>query len=71
MDGRTDLYNDEIVNKWLKVVRVEDGWQDILNEYEVNLILIKSQSMLDHTLALSPDWVAIYRDTISVLYEQK
>ena len=39
VDGRTDLYNDEIVNQWLKVVRVEDGWQDTLNEYGVNLIL--------------------------------
>ena len=71
VDGRTDLYNDEIVNQWLKVVRVEDGWQDNLNEYGVNLVLIESQSMLDRTLMLSSDWVAIYRDKISVLYERE
>jgi hypothetical protein len=71
VDGRTDLYNDEIVNQWLKVVRVEDGWQDILEEYGINLVLIETDSMLDRTLALDPAWVPIYQDTISVLYKRK
>ena len=52
VDGRTDLYNDEIINKWLSVVRVEDGWQDILEEYDINLVLIEPGSMLDRTLAI-------------------
>ena len=71
VDGRTDLYNDEIINKWLSVVRVEDGWQDILEEYGINLVLIEPRSTLDRTLALDPAWAPIYQDAISILYQRK
>jgi hypothetical protein len=71
VDGRTDLYNDEIINKWLTVVRVEDGWQDILKGYGINLVLIEPRSMLDRTLALDSAWAPIYRDAISNIYQRK
>lgn len=71
VDGRTDLYDDEIINKWLTVARVEDGWQDILDEYGVNLVLIEPRSMLDRTLAVDPAWSPIYEDAISILYQRK
>jgi hypothetical protein len=71
VDGRTDLYNDEIVNKWLTVVRADEGWQEILEEYGVNLVLIETSSTLDRTLAANPAWVPIYQDKISILYERK
>ena len=71
VDGRTDLYDDEIINEWLKVVRVEDGWQDILEEYRINLVLIEPGSMLDRTLAIDPAWDPVYQDDISVLYQRK
>ncbi len=41
IDGRTDLYNDEIIEMWLQVVRAEAGWDEILDEWEVNLVLIE------------------------------
>jgi hypothetical protein len=71
VDGRTDLYNDEIINKWLTVVRVDDGWQDILEEYGINLVLIEPRSMLDRTLALDIAWDPVYQDAISILYQRK
>ena len=71
VDGRTDLYNDKIINKWLTVVRVDSSWQDILEEYGVNLVLIEPRSMLDRTLAVDPAWTPIYQDTISILYQRK
>jgi hypothetical protein len=71
VDGRTDLYSDEIINKWLTVVRVEDGWQEILEEYDINLVMIEPGSMLDRTLANDRVWEQVYRDTISVIYQRQ
>lgn len=71
VDGRTDLYNDEIINKWLTVARVEYGWQDILEEYKINLVMIEPGSMLDRTLASEQAWEPVYRDTISIIYQRQ
>jgi hypothetical protein len=71
VDGRTDLYNDEIINKWITVVRVDDGWQDILQEYDINLVLIEPDSLLDRTLIQEQSWEAVYRDGISVIYQRR
>lgn len=30
IDGQTDFYGSELVNEYLTALRVQDGWQDIL-----------------------------------------
>jgi hypothetical protein len=71
VDGRTDLYNDELITKWLTVVSGDVGWQSILEEYAINLILIEPESILNRTLPLDPDWASIYQDSISILYQRR
>jgi hypothetical protein len=36
VDGRTDLYNDEIIGQWSQVVRAEEGWQEVLARWDVH-----------------------------------
>lgn len=71
VDGRTDLYNDFVIEEWLKVARGEDGWQKILNHYGVNLILVEKNSILDKILKDSFDWNEVYQDTKAVLYRKQ
>ena len=71
VDGRTDLYNDEIIGEWLKVVQVQNDWEDILSEYKVRMILIENDSSLDKALREQIGWVAIYRDKLAVIFEKE
>lgn len=71
IDGRTDLYSDEVVGDWLQVMRAESGWQDILSNYDVNLILIENGAMLDRILETDPSWVLIYEDILAVIYQTR
>lgn len=32
VDGRTDLYNEDLLEEWLQVVRIGGGWQGVLNK---------------------------------------
>ncbi len=41
VDGRTDLYNDEVIGEWFKVVRAEEGWADVLEKWGVNVVLVE------------------------------
>jgi hypothetical protein len=67
IDGRTDLYNDEVINQWLQVVRAEPGWQQTLDHWEVRLILLEPTMPLVGHL---PDngWQELYRDERAVVY---
>lgn len=68
VDGRTDLYNDELIDEWVLVMRAGDGWQDVLDQYGVNLILIEAGSTLDRVLEREQGWERVYQDDLSVVY---
>jgi hypothetical protein len=67
IDGRTDLYNDDVIGEWLKVVRVETGWEMVLDHWDVNLILLETGTPAVHSLETA-GWRLLYRDEISVVY---
>ncbi len=55
VDGRTDLYGDDLLERYLEVILLRDGWQQTLDEYEIDLIAIESDSTLAGALRLLPD----------------
>lgn len=71
IDGRTDLYSDEIISQWLQVMRAETGWEKVLDDYGVNLILIERTSLLSRILAMHPDWNQVYEDELAVIFTRK
>lgn len=71
IDGRTDLYTDEVIDQWLQVIRLEPGWQQVLEDYDVGLILIEQDSMLDRILEYESGWVPVYEDSLAVIYQRK
>jgi hypothetical protein len=69
VDGRTDLYADEIVDQWVQVVRAERGWQDILDFWNVKLILLEPHHSVIKELSEN-DWILMYKDDIAVVYRR-
>jgi len=52
VDGRTDLYGDELLQKYLEVILLRDGWQQTLDEYGIDRVAIESDSTLAGALRL-------------------
>jgi hypothetical protein len=71
IDGRTDLYSDEIISQWLQVARAESGWEGVLDSYQVNVIVIENHSLLDRVLGQRPDWQEVFRDDLAVVYYRR
>jgi hypothetical protein len=67
IDGRTDLYNDEVINQWLQVVRAEDGWQNVLEKWNVHLILLEPTMKVVELLP-GNGWRMVYSDREAVIY---
>jgi len=54
----------------LMVVRGEPGWEQVLNERQVNVILVPPGSALANALRESPQWKVIYEDKVGTLCER-
>lgn len=67
LDGRTDLYNDEIIGQWVRVVAGDSGWQAILERWGVRLVLLEPDQPLVRLLPAA-GWKLLYQDNHSVLY---
>jgi hypothetical protein len=67
VDGRTDLYNDEVIGEWLRVARAEEGWQEVLDKWDVNLILVEPTTPLVARLEVD-GWQSLYSDEVAVVY---
>jgi hypothetical protein len=68
VDGRTDLYDDELLRAYLQAVRGETGWEATLDRYRINLVLVPAGSGLARELGRSEGWAAAYRDGVAVVF---
>jgi hypothetical protein len=69
VDGRTDLYGDEIIGEWLTVVQGSQGWQDILSKWDVTFILLEPDQPVVKSLA-GEGWQQLFRDETAVIYRK-
>ncbi len=69
VDGRTDLYNDEILGQWISVVGAQPGWESILDKWDVRLVLLEPDQPVVSRLEES-GWRIDYQDAVSVLLER-
>jgi hypothetical protein len=70
VDGRTDLYGDEVINQWMQVVQADAGWQTILDKWDVHLLLLQPGQPLSRFLPLMGGWHELYRDDQAVLFQK-
>lgn len=67
VDGRTDLFSDEIIGKWILTVQAGDGWEDVLDEYDVDLIMLQPGRPVLQKLERS-GWRLLYSDSQAVIF---
>jgi hypothetical protein len=70
IDGRTDLYNDELINEWLMAMRAEPGWEEIFSKREIGVVLVEPETPLAAVLGEQPGWAELYRDPIAVVFQR-
>jgi hypothetical protein len=68
VDGRSDFYGDEFENKYIDVLNVKHDWQQILDGFGVNTILLPPSAPLSGVLKESARWRAVYEDGVAVIF---
>jgi hypothetical protein len=69
VDDRHDFYGEHFFREYLALVRVQPGWDRVLDEWKVRNVLIRPDSSLATVLPGS-GWQAVYRDETAVLFER-
>jgi len=70
VDDRHDLYGEEFLTSYLKMVHVVPEWESFLRDHNVHYVLTPKESPLANMLMLTAHWKAKHSDPASVLFER-
>lgn len=70
VDGRTDLFGDEVVGEWIEVIQAGERWKPILDRYDARLVMVEHDRPLLQALA-AEGWKLVYQDAQVVIYERE
>jgi hypothetical protein len=67
-DGRSDMYGVKRMKEYIKVVRIEQGWDEVLKKYNINWFIYNANSSLSQFLLERDDWKLIYADKVANIF---
>ena len=68
VDGRSDFYGPKFGEKYLDVMRVKCDWEQNLNQYAVDTILLPVDESLAGALKQSQKWRVVYDDGMAIVF---
>jgi len=71
IDGRPDMYGSEFLSDYLEIHFANLGWEEKLNQENIQLVIIESDSYLAIDLQQSMKWEKIYEDQLSMIFSKK
>ncbi len=67
VDGRTDLYDDEILEQWFQVAQLKDDWQTVINQWQIRIILMEKDWLMAKHLQQN-GWCLRYHDEVALVF---
>jgi hypothetical protein len=71
MDGHTHIYGEKLTREYEQVIAQGNGWEEILNKYDVNWVIIRLNTSLAKALSSSADWATAYADKTAIIFIHK
>src|SRR5580658_7086017 len=68
LDGRSDFYGPDFVQKAVDVLNVKYGWQQTLDKFGVNTILLPPSMPLAGALKECSRWRLVYDDGVALIF---
>jgi len=70
VDGRADLYGDELLDEFKVTMQLKPRWRQVLEEWQVQTVLVPTSSALAQALALDYDWRSEYQDDRAIVFRR-
>jgi len=62
IDSKSDFYGEEFVRMYAQVIGIEEGWQEVLEEYKVSWAILPAEEAVARSLQSELGWKVIYED---------
>lgn len=69
VDGRTDLFGDEIILDWIAMVNADPEWEYLLDKYDIGWVFLEPDRPLITELR-KEQWELVYQDNLSVILKK-
>jgi hypothetical protein len=69
MDGRSDYYGAKLGELYLNLMSVHHTWQETLDRYRVQTVLLPVNSGLAGALKESSQWKVTYDDGVAIVFQ--
>jgi hypothetical protein len=70
IDGQTDFYGEALTREYTQVTTLSDGWESVLEKYDVAWVIVQSDKPLVKALQDEKGWNILYQDaTATILHE--
>lgn len=67
MDGHTHIYGEALTREYERVITLDEGWEDILETYDVDWVIMRQNSPLVRALSTLENWEVAYEDKTAVI----
>jgi hypothetical protein len=67
MDGHTHIYGEALTREYERVITLDEGWEDILETYGVDWVIMRQNSPLVRALSARENWQLAYEDKTAVI----
>jgi hypothetical protein len=71
VDDRHDLYGEQFLKDYLKVIHVDWQWQQVLDAGNVNWVLVPANSALSSILKQTRNWRIVQDDSVAILFQRE
>jgi hypothetical protein len=68
VDGRADLYGDDLLHQFQQAIQLRDGWKQVLDRWGVEAVLVPPSGALAQGLLLDDRWHAEIQDSRAILF---
>ncbi|MBX3064643.1 MAG: hypothetical protein KF726_16800 [Anaerolineae bacterium] len=69
VDGRTDLYDDELLREWIDAATGKN-WQQIFEKWRIGLVVIEKDGSLAGLLRSDAAWQEVYSDDKAAIFKR-
>jgi len=70
VDGRTDLFKDEILDEYIRTWLAEPEWEEFLDQWEIQLALLETKAPLVNVM-IHEGWVVEFQDEQAVILRRR
>ncbi len=68
VDGRTDLYGDELLKVYMSLIFAQPGWEAKLDQAGINTVMVEPYTPLARVLSVRGSWEQVYADDVAIVF---